>query len=73
MLIRWVSVKDDQTGWGVKQSEFLIDLVNGFAYKAGGYRTHKEYVGLIPESAWLVAVCAISVLVLLSGFSAREM
>jgi len=50
-----------------------MDLVNGFAYKAGGYRTPKEYMGLIPEGAWLVVVCAISVLVLLSGFSAREM
>ena len=73
MLIRWVSVKDDQTGWGVKQSEFLIDLVNCFAYKTGCCRTHKEYVGLIPEDPWLVAVFAVSVLVLLSGFPAREM
>jgi hypothetical protein len=50
-----------------------MDLVNGFAYKAGGYRTPKEYMGLIPEDAWLVAICAISVFVLLSGFSARKM
>ncbi len=43
MLTRWVSVKDDQKdGWGVKQSEFLMDLVNGFAYKAGGCRVFKE-------------------------------
>jgi len=49
MLTRWVSVKDD--GWGVKQSEFLMDLVNGFAYKAGGCRAFKEYMGLIPEGA----------------------
>ena len=74
MLSRWVSVKDDQKdGWGVKQSEFLMDLVNGFAYKAGGCRAFKEYMGLIPEGAWLVAVFAISVLVLRLGFSAREM
>ena len=70
MLTRWVSVKDD--GWGVKQSEFLMDLVNGFAYKAGGCRAFKEYMGLIPEGAWLVAVFAISVLILLLDFSARE-
>ena len=65
-----------------------MDLVNGFAYKAGGYRTPKEYMGLIPEDAWLVAIFlnfvsvrtikgrssyAISVLVLLSGLSARKM
>jgi hypothetical protein len=74
MLTRWVSVKDDQKdGWGVKQSEFLMDLVNGFAYKAGGCRVFKEYMGLIPEGACLMAVFAISVLVLRSGFSARKM
>jgi hypothetical protein len=49
-----------------------MDLVNGFAYKAGGCRAFKEYMGLIPEGAWLVAVFAISVLVLRLGFSARE-
>ena len=61
------------TRWGIKQSEFLMDLVNGFAYKAGGCRTFKEYMGLIPKGAWLEAVFAISVLVLRLGFSAREM
>jgi hypothetical protein len=61
------------TRWGIKQSEFLMDLVNGFAYKAGGCRAFKEYMGLIPEGAWLEAVFAISVLVLRLGFSAREM
>jgi hypothetical protein len=49
-----------------------MDLVNGFAYKAGGCRTPEEYMGLIPEDARLVAIDAISVLVLLSGFSARK-
>jgi hypothetical protein len=70
MLTRWVSVKDDQD---VKQSEFLVDLGYCFANKTCGCRASKEYVGLIPEDPLLVAVLAVSVLVLLSDFPAREM
>jgi hypothetical protein len=49
-----------------------MDLVNCFAYKAGGCRAFKEYMGLIPKGAWLEAVFAISVLILWLDFSARE-
>ena len=48
-------------------------FLEGFAYKASGCRACKEYVGLIPEDPLLVAVFAVSVLVLLSAFPAREM
>ena len=74
MLTRWVSVKDDQGRASNSRSFFvLIWTTVTFAYKAIGCRAHKEYVGLIPEDPLLVAVFAMSVLVLLSDFPAREM
>jgi len=62
-------------GWprqGVKQSEYLINLRGGFAYKARSCRASEEDVGLVPEGL-LVAIYAVAVLVLLSPDATREM